>query len=188
MGATSGVTATEVADAASTTMSTIETAIDELNDFLTEIARDGGQVLMMNMSKESVVEIVGEGAVWPEMEENRLNVVKELYLEIKAGSSGRANKAMDLANFERMIPLLTQWPGVNKEAMFREFLKRLDDSLDPVDFMDNTMSVVAMNAMSVPTGQVGPEGPPDQQGAQGSLNAPGSNNEASGSLPPMGPT
>jgi hypothetical protein len=187
MGATSGVTATEVADSAASQMSSIESNADDLTDFMTEFTRDGGQILMLNMGKEQVIEIVGPGAVWPDMTQNRELVAKELFVEIEAGSSGKANKAMDIANFERMFPFLLQIPGLNKEALLREAIKRLDDRLNPSDFVDNnSLSVVAMNAMKIPAAPPGANPPPEQQGANGGANAPGANNEAPGSVAPMG--
>lgn len=206
MGATSGVTATEVADAAASQMSSIESNIDDLDDFMTEFARDAGQILMLNSSKELIEEIVGPGAIWPEMEATRAQVVKELYVEIEAGSSGKANKAVELNNFERMTPLLTQWPGLNKMRMLKEFIRRLDDRLNPAEFVDdNAMSVVAMNALKIPPSALGnpgaggeappaagpgagASGVPEQQGAMGAQNDPGANNfdQPSGSIAPMG--
>lgn len=184
-GATSGATATEVADAAGSAMGVIESNIDEMDDFLTEVARDGGQILMLNASMEKVKEIVGIGAVWPESEFTRDKVVKELYLSIEAGSSGKANKAQELANFERINPAMLQMPGLNKIAWLKEGIKRLDDKLDPMDFVDNSLSVVAMNAQRIPSGG-SPANIPEQQGLNGGQNAPNAQEEPQGSVAPMG--
>lgn len=184
MGGTSGVTATEVADASAATMSTIESNIDDMDDFLSEIFRDGGQILMLNCSAEKIKEIVGQGAVWPESDFTRDKVAKELFLEIEAGSSGKPNKAQELANFERINTAMMQMPGLNKVKWLKEGIKRLDDKLNPDDFVDDSMSVVAMNAMRLPASS--PAGVPDQQGDQGGMNAPGANDEPPGSVAPMG--
>ena len=185
MGGISGGTATEVADAASATMSTIESNIDDMDDFLTEIARDGGQILMLNCSSDRIREIVGAGAVWPESEMTRDKVAKELFLQIEAGSSGKANKAMEIANFEKINPSMLQMPGLNKQRWLKEGIRRLDDKLNPEEFMDDSMSVVAMNAMKIPSGG-SPANIPEQQGINGGMNAPGANNEPVGSVAPMG--
>jgi hypothetical protein len=185
MGGISGGTATEVASAASATMSTIESNIDDMDDLLTEIARDGGQILMLNASMEKIKEIVGAGAVWPESEFTRDKVAKELYLQVEAGSSGKANKAMEIANFERINPSMLQMPGLNKQRWLKEGIRRLDDKLNPEEFMDDSMSVVAMNAMKIPSGG-SPANIPEQQGNNGGMNAPGANNEPVGSVAPMG--
>ena len=185
MGGISGGTATEVADAASATMSTIESNIDDMDDFLSEIARDGGQILMLNASMEKVQEVVGAGAVWPESEFTRDKVSKELYVEIEAGSSGKANKAQEIANFERISPSMLQMEGLNKKRWLKEGIKRLDDKLNPDDFIDDSMSMVALNAMKIPSGG-SPANIPEQQGDQGGMNAPGANDEPVGSVAPMG--
>lgn len=184
-GSTGSSTATEVADAANTTMSTIESNIDDMDDFLTEIARDGGQVLMMNASMEKVREIVGQGAVWPESEFTREKVAAELYLDVEAGSSGKANKAMEIANFERINPSMLQLPGLNKQRWLKEGIKRLDDKLNPDEFIDDSLSAVAMNALRIPSGG-SPANTPDQQGQNGAQNAPNAQEEPMGSVAPMG--
>lgn len=185
MGATGGATATEVNNAESSTMSTIESNIDDMDDFLTELARDGGEILMLNISGEKVKEIVGEGAVWPESEFTRTKVAKELFIEIEAGSSGKANKSVEIANFERMNPAMLQMPGLNKLAWLKEGIKRLDDKLNPEDFVDDSMSVVAMNAMKMPLNG-NPMNTPEQQGNNGGQNAPNAGEEPGGQPAPMG--
>lgn len=185
LGGTSGATATEVNNAESSTMSTIESNIDDMDDFLTEIARDGGQILMLNLTTEKVKEIVGEGAIWPESEFTRDKVVKELFLEIEAGSSGKANKAVEIANFERLNPAMLQMPGLNKQRWLEEGIRRLDDKLDPSDFMDDSMSVVAMNAMKLPLSG-NPMNAPEQQGDNGGQNAPNAGEEPTGQPAAMG--
>jgi len=186
MGGTSGATATEVTNAEGGTMSTIESNIDDMDDLLTEVARDGGQILMLNASAEKVKEIVGLGAIWPESEFTRDKVAKELFLEIEAGSSGKANKPLEIANFERINPSMLQMPGLNKKAWLREGIKRLDDKLNPDDFIDDSLSVVAMNAMRIPSGG-SPANIPEQQGINGGQNAPNAQEEPVGSVAPMGP-
>lgn len=186
LGATGGATATEVNNAESSTMSTIESNIDDLDDFFTEFARDGGQVLMLNTSAEKVKEIVGEGAVWPESEFTRDKVAKELFVEIEAGSSGKANKAVEIANFERINPAMLQIPGLNKTRWLKEGIRRLDDKLDPDDFLDEgSLSVVAMNAQKLPMpGDV--SATPEQQGGNGGQNAPNAQEEPTGQPANMG--
>lgn len=184
-GSTGNSTATEVADAANTTMSTIESNIDDMDDFLTEIARDGGQILMLNASIDKVKEIVGPGSVWPESEFTREKVADEMYLDVEAGSSGKANKALEIANFERINPSMLQLPGLNKQRWLKEGIKRLDDKLNPEEFIDDSLSTVAMNALRIPSGG-SPENNPDQQGLNGGQNAPNAQEEPTGSVAPMG--
>lgn len=146
-GGTSGATATESSIAETSRVSALQSNIDDLDDFLTEVARDAGQVLMMEMSKEQVILVAGPGAVWPEM--SREQLAQEIYLEVEAGSSGRPNKALEISNWQQMLPYLIQMPNISPDWLARESIKRLDDSLDLADaFASGLPSIVAMNAIA----------------------------------------
>lgn len=145
-------------------------AIDDLDDMLTEIARDAGQVMLKELSKETVEKIAGPGAVWPEL--SRQELADEVWLEIEAGSSGKPNRAAEIAMFERAVPILVQVPGINPEWLAREFVKRLDDRADlDQAIAKGVPSIAAMNRMT--GGMGGPVGnAPEDQGAAGADNAP----------------
>lgn len=178
-GGVSKATATEVTIAESAVLSSADSNIDDLNDMLTDIARDAGQILLMNCSKETAIEIVGPGAVWPEF--SRDQVAKELYLEVLAGSTGRPNKATEIANIERLTPLLVQVPGIRPDWLAREMIKRMDDGIDLTDaILPNLPSIMAINAQAGQTDQGAPQPgtgdpqtDPSAQGPQGANNAPG---------------
>ncbi|API60539.1 hypothetical protein BSL82_15650 [Tardibacter chloracetimidivorans] len=104
-------TATESSIAQSSQNSSISLDSDSLDDVLTAVMRAAGQIMLMNLSTETVMAIAGPGAVWPEL--SRSEMMQEVGLEIKAGSSGRPNQAQDAATFERMYPLLVQVPGIS---------------------------------------------------------------------------
>jgi hypothetical protein len=103
--------------------------VDDLDDFLTQIARAAGDIALQSFSAEVVKEIVGPGAVWPDMPETRQNFLKEIFLKIVASSSGRPNNALEIAKWERVAPILSE-VGANPMFMVRETLKRLDDRID----------------------------------------------------------
>jgi len=170
LGGLSGATATESSIAEGSRVSSISDNVDDLDELLTDLARAGGTVLLMEMSKEQVIEVVGPGAVWPDAPVTRLEASKELVLSIKAGSSGRPNQAADLANIERGAPLLLQLPGLNPEPLAKKFADLLD--LDPDElFVEGAMSIIAQNALAGAAG--GPtNNVPAAQGGQGG--APGS--------------
>jgi hypothetical protein len=177
MGGLSGGTATESSIAESSRMSSLASNVDDLDDLLTRLARNAGQILMAEVSEETVKETIGPGAVWPEM--SRTQLAKELYLEIEAGSSGRPNQAQEIQNFERLAPLLMQIPGISPELMAKEGIRRLDDKLELEDLYDpNQLSIMAMNQVAgrgVPGGPgagTGPGSDPAAQGAAGASNAP----------------
>lgn len=188
LGGTSRGTATAAQISQSSTMSSLESNMDDLDDLLTEIARDGSQVLLLNMTKQQAIEIAGEGAVWHEGEAQRAEVVKELYLEIEAGSSGRPNSASDLANLERAVPLLLQIPGVKGQRLAEEIIKIMfNGKYDVKDFMeDNALSIVAQNAMKAPVAAGAGVVEGGAQGPQGANSAAEGMPSAPGSTAPMG--
>lgn len=179
-GGVSKATATETSIAESARMSSLGANVDELDSFMSEITRAAGQVLLQEMSVEEVKQIVGPGAVWPEM--TRTEVMSEVFLEIEAGSTGKPNRAAELQNMERIMPFLLQIPGIDPQWLAKELLKRLDDKLELNEaFAEQIPSVVAMNQMQRPgTGDPALQGSP-QGGAD---NAP--RMLPSGGLPPMG--
>lgn len=185
---TSGGTATESTIAEGARVSSVDDNKDDLDEWLTAVARKGGQILLKEVSKETAMRIVGPGAAWPEF--SAAEIREELYLEIIAGSSGRPNKAMDVANFERLAPLLIQTPGIKPEFLARHAVRVLDDRLDVDEAIaDGMPSITALNAMAgkAAAGQPGtgdPQTDPAQQGAEGHDRVPG--NPAGAQPPPEG--
>lgn len=174
LGGTSASTATEVSVAEGSRMSSLSSNVDDLEDFLGELARATGQVLLVQMDQQSVMKIAGPGAVWPQL--TAAEVAQELMLEVEAGSNGRPNKAIQIQNFERIAPILLQIPGMNPEFMAKEALKRMDDGMDITDAIRAALpSIVAMNAQKQ-LAQGDPASDPNMQGAAGATNvapAPG---------------
>ena len=181
-GGLSRATATETSIAESARMSTMGANVDELDSFMSEITRAAGQVLLQNLSVDEVKKIVGPGAVWPEM--TRDQIMEEIYLEIEAGSTGKPNRAAELANIERIMPFLLQIPGIDPRWLAKELLKRLDDKLElDAAFADKIPSIVAMNqGQSQGTGDPALQGPP----GGGADNAPRQLPAGGGGPSPMG--
>jgi hypothetical protein len=181
LGGTSDTTATQSQIAEGSRMTSMGSNIDDLNDMLTQLARNGGQILLAEVTKPTVDKIVGPGSVWPEF--SRQDIAQEVLLEIEAGSMGRPNAAQEVANAQRIYPLLIQIPGIDPNYLAKDLLRRLDDRLDMTQaFKSQLPSIVAMNGMvrgQMP-GAVAPAGAP--QGPQGANNAAGPS-----MLPPGGP-
>ncbi len=181
LGSVAGGTATESSIAEQSRSVSLADNVDDLDEWLTDIAKECGHLLLQNVTKETAVGIVGPGAVWPDMPESRSEVAKDLYLEIRAGSSGRPNRAAELANFERGMPLLLQVPGIKPEVIARKGLELMDIGVDIEEALAHGMpSITAINAIvgkmaaGMGTQQGGdPESDPNQQGGQGANNAPG---------------
>lgn len=168
LGGTSKATATESGIAESSRMSSIESNVDDLDDMLNEVFGAADEVLFSEMDYGTVQKIAGPGAAWPELTSQ--DIVDNLYLEIEAGSSGRPNKAVDIANAEKLIPLIMQVPGVSPEFVLRLLVQRLDDKLDPTDAVaDAVQSLVAQNRNAQPAGAGAnmAAGDPHMQGPQG---------------------
>jgi len=174
LGGTSGQPATETTLAQSSRASALGSAVDDIDETLTGIARAAGQILLLNVSEETVKSIVGPGAMWPTL--TKAEVSKELMLEIEAGSSGRPNQAQELQNYERLAPILMQIPGINPVVLAKEAIKRLDDRIDVEAAVSEGMpSIQSLNGGGggMPQmGAPGPAGPPQAQGPQGANNAP----------------
>jgi len=169
-GSISGGTATETSIAEGSRTSAASSSIDDVDDFFTALARDAGQILLMEMDAVTVKRLIGPGAVWPEL--SRSEIASEIFLEIEAGSTGRPNKAMDLNNLQTVLPFLLQMPGITPRWLAETVLNRLDDNLDLTDaFTSGLPSIVSQNANQQPgTGDAASD--PAAQGGQGANNAP----------------
>lgn len=74
-------------------------AVDEIEDWLTDIYSYCSNLCLMHMSIEKVYEIAGENAVWPETDEVRQRTINGFNLKIKAGSTGRPDKRVEIENW-----------------------------------------------------------------------------------------
>jgi hypothetical protein len=165
LGGLSGGTATESSIAESSRQGGLGLDSDDLDDMLTALFRASGQILLTELDAQTVLEIAGQGAVWPEL--TRAEVAKELWLETKAGSSGRPNQAQEAARFERLAPLLIQVPGVSPRWLAERAILIADDDADLDEAISEGLpSIAAANAVR----QLGAGGPndPNAQGANGS--------------------
>lgn len=181
-GGTSSSTATESAIAANATNASDSSSIDDLDGFLSVLARDGGQILMREMGEDRVRKIVGPGAVWPQM--TLADIMEEVSLEVEAGSTGKPNAAVELRNWSQMLPLLIQLPGINPLWLARESVRRLDDRIDLTEaVVAGIPSIMLQNQQA----QVAPADgeDPNAQGPNGVNNAPKPDQQP-GSEAPMG--
>lgn len=165
LGGLAKATATESSISAASTATTDGSNVDDLDSFLTRIARAGGAILLKEMSEAKVKEQVGPGAVWPHM--TLADIAGELYLEVEAGSTGRPNQAVELNNWKTMLPFLIQIGSIKPEWLARESLRRLDDRMDLTDALSHDIpAIVALNRNAQP-GPADPGAAPDAQGPEG---------------------
>jgi hypothetical protein len=176
IGGTSGDSATESSIAENSRLEAAASEMDELDDFLSVVARLSGQVLLNEMAAETVTRVAGPGAVWPELSPQE--IAEEIYLEIEAGSSGRPNRSRDLADFERAAPTLLQTPGIDPEWFAKHQIKLLGSNIDYEEAITAGLpSITSMNrAAQVGTGD--PATDPNQQGGEGGANDPNDNASA----------
>lgn len=169
LGGTSSSTATESSIAEQSRSASMADNVDDLDDLLTSLAKAFGQLCLLELSKETVVQIVGPGAVWPDSPLSREEIARDLLLEIKAGSSGRPNRAADIANMERAWPILSNLPGMNPQPVAKKIAHLLDIDLEEL-YVEGLPSFTAMNALM---GKPDPmSGDPNAQGPAGAANAP----------------
>lgn len=179
LGGLAKATATESAIAESSASADDTSGIDDLDAWLTAIARGAGQILLREMPPEKVAEVVGPGAVWPGLEgfpEMSLGeIADELWLEVEAGSTGKPNQAIEIQNWKEMLPFLLQMGEIRPSWLARETLRRLDDRMDLTEAIaEGLPSIMAMNRMAgsqvSPTAD--PNADPNQQGDRGGERAP----------------
>lgn len=172
IGGTSGASATEVTEASQSRVTTLQSNIDDMDEMFTDLARACSQVLLKEMNIQTVKKIAGDGAMWPEFSGEE--IAEEIYLDVKAGSSGRPNKAMQIANMERLMPYMLQIPNLDPMWLLRQLVEKLDDTIDIDDaILDGMPSIMAQNGNM----QAGANGNnPNNQGAEGKNNQP--NNSA----------
>lgn len=170
MGGTSGATATESSIAESSRMTSMSSNVDDLDDFLTEIAHAAGHILMVEMSAENVREIAGPGAVWPELSAGE--IAQDLWLTVRAGSSGKPNKSQEIQNFERLAPILLQLPGIDPRWLAEQAIERLDDRIDLKDAYREGLPALAAQNRGAQPDRGAPGNGPNDQGARGADNAP----------------
>lgn len=169
-GGVARATATESSIAANSTASAANDSVDDLDSFLTTIARASSQILMREMSEEKAVEIVGAGAIWPEQSVSE--IVNELYLEVEAGSSGKPNQAVEVNNLKELLPLLMQLPGIDPNWLAKQALQRFDDRLDLTEaLIEGIPSIVSQNRMAA-AAPADPNTDPAAQGVEGGNNGP----------------
>ena len=183
-GLTGKATATGESIAAGASKSADDSSVDDLDGFLTVLARASGQILLKEMSEEQVKRVVGVGAVWPHL--SLSEIADEIYLEVEAGSTGKPNQAVEIQNWKEMLPFLIQMPGISPNWLARETVRRLDDKADLTEALSADMpSIMAQNGLAqISTGD--PATDPNAQGPAGAENAPKSESRSAGSGPAFG--
>lgn len=110
----------------------VSSNVDDLDGFLSRLARARGEMRLQAMSPMTVQRIAGIGAAWPLL--NKADYINQIELTIKAGSSGRPNQQLQVSNRRILVPLLLQ-AGANPIAVIEDVVKVMgDDSIDVQKF------------------------------------------------------
>jgi hypothetical protein len=166
--AQANVTATVGSIAEQSRQSVSASNVDDLDGFLQQMAQAFLEIAMQKFSIQTVKRIAGPGAVWPSSPQTRLDFLNEISLKIEAASSGRPNKAMDIANWRDLAPVIAQ-AGGNPIGIVEETARRLDDQLDPSKFFPLNMG---MGAGQGQPQQGGPQPTPGNNPAEGPQRPP----------------
>ena len=190
-GPTADTTATESSIAEQSRQIGVSDSADDIDDLLSLLVQATGEIMLLNMTKETVQAIVGPGAVWPDMPETREDIAESITLDVRAGASGRPNAAADLQKMQQAMPFVLQLPGVNPIPLGQKFMDLLLPDGDVEDsIVEGLPSITAVNAMAAkpPTpvdgGPGGEAEQPGSQGPQGGNNVP----RAPGTTPGAAPT
>lgn len=172
LGGTSDSTATETSIAESSRLQSVDAQMAEMDLMLSEMAGVGGQILLKNVTEDTVKRVVGTGAVWPVF--SLAELAEQVYLEVEAGSAGRPNQAAEIQKMTQVFPLLLQIPGVQPEWLAKQLLTRMDENVKLEDaYLAGMPSIQALNEMSkAPASAPIPSDDPEEQGEQGHANAP----------------
>jgi hypothetical protein len=172
-GTTSSATATEVSVAQFSQNTDLSSTIDDINDVMTELAQAASQVLVLNVSQQTVVRVVGPGAVWPQL--NKQMVADNIWLEVDVGANGPPNRQQDVQVLTQLVPLLQRIPGISPEWLARQLIRRMGDDIDISEaFAEGVPSMEALNQlMSKPPAAPGAAGgPPGPEGPTGAGRGP----------------
>jgi hypothetical protein len=165
LGGTGGGTATESNIAETSRQGSLELDADDLDEMLSMLFRAVGQIMLAELDEETAKKIAGPGAMWPQL--SRREIMEEIGLTVKAGSSGRPDAAREAATFERIYPLLIQVPGISPRWLAERAIRIADDDVDLSEaFMEGMPSIMSLNKMAQqPTGD--PSTDPNAQGEEG---------------------
>lgn len=165
LGGTGSSTATESNIAETSRQGSLGLDADDFDEMLSMLFRAMGQLMLTEISEETAKKIAGPGAVWPQL--SRQEIMEEIGLSVKAGSSGRPDAAREAATFERLYPLLIQVPGISPRWLAERAIRIADDNIDLAEaFIDGMPSIMSLNKMAqAPTGD--PATDPNAQGEEG---------------------
>jgi hypothetical protein len=177
-GTTSDATATEVSVAQFAQHTDLSSTIDDINDMMTELAQAASEILILNVSPQTVQKVVGPGAAWPMLDKQ--TVADNVWLEVDVGANGPPNRQEDVQTLTQLVPLLQRIPGISPEWLARELIRRMGDDVDMSEaFAEGMPSMEALNQLM--------SKPPEAPGGPAGAGSPAGGPTGAGRGPPRPP-
>ena len=140
-------TATEASILAQNMSSRVDERRDVTEDYITEMLEAGLEIMLQDMTKDEVIKICGEEAVWPEM--SREEIYSLINLSVRGGSTSKPNKMKDQETWTKLLPQIqTSMQTVQqlRDAghddmanavieLLRETLVKFDERIDVESFL-----------------------------------------------------
>lgn len=160
------VTATVGSIAEQSRMNVSASNIDDLDGLLSRLAQACTEMMLQEFSLDTVKQIAGPGAVWPLDFALRKSFLNEVSAKVEAASSGRPNKAVDIANWRDLAPMLVQ-AGANPVGVISQTAKRLDDNIDVAEFFPVIPQAPTGSQSMEQGGPAAPNGPQSSSSPEG---------------------
>lgn len=112
--------------------------IDDLNFAFSTMAQMCWEMLIQEMPASTVRQLIGRGAVWPEL--NREEIADAIYFKIEAGSMGQPNQAAELQKIQVLAPQIQQMlqaMGKSPEPLLKLVIKTWDANIDLDELLQN---------------------------------------------------
>lgn len=119
-----------------------------VNKWLNRLAKKLSQVMLANLSPQTVAKICGPGAVWPAL--NRDQIISDVWVAIENNSSMAENREQEAIVIKELVPLLLQIPGISPTWVATTILKVMDSDIDLSEALDPSVetSIIAQNTVS----------------------------------------
>lgn len=97
-------TATEASIQQEGLSSRVDSRRDMLEDFISEIAVYGTEIILQEMPMELIQRYAGQTAFWPADQMSKDQIFSMTEIKIRAGSTGKPNKQMDMEKWGGILP------------------------------------------------------------------------------------
>jgi len=167
-------TATEAEIMAQGLQSRVAERADVVEDWISEMAQFAAELCLQKMTPAEVQRIAGADAVWPQLSKEA--VFDLVQIEIRAGSTGRPNKAKEREQWGQMLPQIQkaveqimQLRAAGQNDMAETVMKLLEETLRRFDERIDIESFLPARKEGEQPAQIPPEMQQQMQQAQQSM-------------------